>query len=267
MFGRLTPLVFRLFDGGGGANAADGGLRRCSLARLVLGGAKVALGTDLVSENVLLKSSLRGEGGGGRDILSGLLLLDGLSPWRKSGWWARGSPIPLSWGLSGPVLELESKAGFFGTGGAGLRCISVALGCDKGLFSVLYAEAPLSIERDGAFDEVPDWPSGDGVIPVPRRVGGNGGVLFLFPGLLASCDQPTTTQSGSLVGEKGFEGRAGLRTTLFWAGRICERAGRPKTKVNRDYTFNKGFIFIVPWSSHHFRRSELAGGSPAAIEL
>jgi len=54
-------------------------------------------------------------------------------------------------------------------------------------------------------------------------------------------------QSGCDVGVKGLERRSGFSIRSVFGGWILERAGRPL-------------------SSHHFRRSELAGGRPGSIE-
>jgi len=64
---------------------------------------------------------------------------------------------------------------------------------------------------------------------------------------LAGLMRGTVTQSGSSVGVHGLEGLAGLGSMPDCGGWIDERAGRP-------------------FSSHHFRRSELAGGRPGSME-
>lgn len=138
-------------------------------------------------------------------------------------------------GFIGLALESESSAGFFGIGGAGLRAISDTVEGDKGPVSFFDARTlPLAVSVDRAisFREALAGPLDGEVIPVPRGVDGMGGLLLLLEECLAPCDRPTRTQSGSLVGEKGFEGRAGLRAMLFWGGRICERAGRPRMTIS-----------------------------------
>lgn len=57
----------------------------------------------------------------------------------------------------------------------------------------------------------------------------------------------TSTQSGSLVGVHGFGGRLVFGTSASTGGLRLDRAG-------------------IPPSSHHFLRSELAGGKPGAME-
>lgn len=71
---------------------------------------------------------------------------------------------------------------------------------------------------------------------VPLGGGGSGlGIRF------------TSTQSGSGLGVKGLLGLLGLGKWLSDGGCTRDRAGRPL-------------------SSHHFRRSELAGGRPGSME-
>ena len=59
------------------------------------------------------------------------------------------------------------------------------------------------------------------------------------------------TQSGSSVGTYGFDGRLGF--IMVWNAGLSGFGG-----LNED----RG---ILPFSSHHFWRSELAGGSPGSM--
>ena len=76
----------------------------------------------------------------------------------------------------------------------------------------------------------------------------------------------TTTQSGSCVGLKGFEGLEVLRVEFFSGGPTFDRTGRPLTDYQILGFSQAAFVVSIPLSSHHLRRSELAGGSPGAIE-
>lgn len=65
-------------------------------------------------------------------------------------------------------------------------------------------------------------------------------------------DLGTATQSGSSVGGNGLEGRFGLRITV-------ELSLPPKPDGGPTVD-----CAILPLSSHHLCRSELAGGSPGS---
>jgi hypothetical protein len=65
-------------------------------------------------------------------------------------------------------------------------------------------------------------------------------------------ERGTLTQSGSSVGLKGFDGRFGLRMVCW-----DELIALGGVAVDRA---------ILPFSNHHFCRSELAGGRPGSIE-
>jgi len=76
----------------------------------------------------------------------------------------------------------------------------------------------------------------------------------------------TTTQSGSLVGVKGFDGLEVFRVEFLSGGPTFDRTGRPSKKCQIVDSSEEVLIDFIPLSSHHFRRSELAGGSSGAIE-
>jgi hypothetical protein len=64
-------------------------------------------------------------------------------------------------------------------------------------------------------------------------------------------DLGTLTQSGSSVGRWGLAGRFGLRM-------VCDAGSSGFGGLMED-------LAILPLSSHHFWRSELAGGSPGSM--
>lgn len=84
-------------------------------------------------------------------------------------------------------------------------------------------------------------------LPFDFRVLGGGGGTDELTRPRGVGIRGTVTQSGSLVGVYGFDGRLGFGIRPFCGGLTLDRAG-------------------CPLSNHHFLLSELAGGSPASIE-
>lgn len=97
MFWLPTALLFPLFEGVAGAPSADGGKSREE---------KIALGPPLLDEPSIMRS------------LEACKWVSADTLLRK--------PF-------GPTWEVDSRAGFFGTGGAGFRFTSGTLNGDEGL--------------------------------------------------------------------------------------------------------------------------------------
>ena len=161
-------------------------------------------------------------------------------------------------------LGVESRGGFLGTGGGGLRFLLDAVVDDAvgAGFGGLGSCERLGFREDGGIGRF-----GEGWVVVEA---------FLVEGLRVPSVEvvlgswyedglETVTQSGSGLGVKGFDGLWGLRIERAFGGSIVDRAGRPVPMIIRR-PFRKGTVIRgLPLSSHHLRRSELAGGRPGAI--
>lgn len=112
---------------------------------------------------VVVLVSVRCGGGGGIKTTSALLLVEIVA----DGGFDESTAV-LLWGLSSPALSVESSAGFFGTGGAGLRRKSDAVDGDKELADAVNDAASLLLARARALEKTPVCPSADGVTRVPR---------------------------------------------------------------------------------------------------
>jgi hypothetical protein len=85
-----------------------------------------------------------------------------------------------------------------------------------------------------------------------------------FGVLLTGIGGGLSIQSGSFEGLNGFEGRAGFNTVPGLGGFIVDLAGRP-SKHQPHFHSRSPSVDYSPESNHHLL-SELAGGSPGAID-
>ncbi len=170
------------------------------------------------------------------------------------------------------LLGFESSTGFLGTGGAGFRIIPDAdddvdatlEALDISARSSVIVLSPLRLLSN---ERLAYGSNGGGSMRGPVDTGC--GVICRFRrsvGVWVRVGLGTTTQSGSLVGAKGFEGLEVLRVEFPSGGPTFDRTGRPSKDCQKVNPSEEALVDYIPLSNHHLRRSELAGGSPGAIE-